>query len=64
MGGEREKVEGGVRWRVEGGGGWWRCLDTMERRDPTTVTLLWGDPEPRKLELSLYSDALEDSNCN
>ena len=52
---EEVEVEG-----VEGGGGW-RCLDTMERRDPTTVTLLGPSCTKQMGALSpqCRSDALE-----
>ena len=53
MGGEREKVEGG--------GG----VLTQWRDGIPPLSRCSGDPEPRKLELSLYNDdALEDFNCN
>ena len=61
MGGEREKVEGGVRCKVEGGGG----VLTQWRDGIPPLSRCSGDPEPSRLELSLYnSDALEDFNCN
>ena len=58
MRGERE-FGGGEGGGGGGGGGGWRCLHTMGRRDPTTVTLLRPLHQANWSSLLLHNDALE-----